>query len=512
MANEFGDSLNRVSRLFRDMADDLSTRISSGLPGLDEVLDGGLIGGRSYMVSGESGTGKTIVGYHFLEEGSRQGESTLFVAFEETEADVRANAASLGIDLADTTVLDLSTGPDQFVEDSTYSVFSPSEVEGQSVAERIADAVEAVDPDRVFVDPLNQLRHLTPDGYQFERTAASLMQYLERRGATVLFSAQETGSTAVAEDLQYLCDGAISLRHTLDGRTIRVMKLRGSGFRGGRHDMEIRGSGIEVFPRLVPSDYGEGRSEDRIQLSTGVDRLDALLGGGIERGTVTVVAGPSGVGKTTFGTSVVTEAVANGDHGSMYLFEEAESDFRHRSEAIGFDVTSLVDAGTLTVEGVEPLERSPGEFAQQVRAEVEANDPAVVMIDGTSGYRLSLREDDRVDLVRELHALCRYLKNVGVTVVLTEEVSNVTGEFRPTEEKISYLADNIVFLRYLEVQGRIHKATGVLKKRFGDFEPSLREFRVTADGIEIGEPLENLRGVLTGTPEWIGEGRPPSDE
>jgi circadian clock protein KaiC len=172
----------------------------------------------------------------------------------------------------------------------------------------------------------------------------------------------------------------------------------------------------------------------------------------------------------------------------------------------------MVDEGTLTVEAVEPLERSSGEFAQQVRAEVEANHPAVVMIDGTSGYRLSLREDERVDLVRELHALCRYLKNVGVAVVLTEEVPSVTGEFRPTEGKISYLADNIVFLRYLELQGRIRKSAGVLKKRFSDFEPTLRELRITEAGIEIGEPLQNLRGVLTGTPEWVGEDVETSDE
>ena len=488
------------------------TRVSSGLSGLDEVLDGGFIRGRSYMVSGESGTGKTILGYNFLEEGVRRDESTLFVAFEETEADVRANATSLGIDLADVTILDLSTDPDQFVEDSTYSVFTPSEVEGQSVAERIVEAVDAVDPDRVFVDPLNKLRHLTPDGYQFEQTAASLMHYLKRRDATVLFSAQETGSTAAAEDLQYLCDGALSLRHTLDGRTIRVVKFRGSRFRGGRHAMDIRGSGIEVFPRLVPGDYATDGSTDRSQLSTGVDRLDDLLGGGIERGSVTVVAGPSGVGKTTVGTSILTEAATNGDHAAIYLFEELWDDFRSRSEALGFPVSSMVDEGTLTVEAVEPLERSSGEFAQQVRAEVEANHPAVVMIDGTSGYRLSLREDERVDLVRELHALCRYLKNVGVAVVLTEEVPSVTGEFRPTEGKISYLADNIVFLRYLELQGRIRKSAGVLKKRFSDFEPTLRELRITEAGIEIGEPLQNLRGVLTGTPEWVGEDVETSDE
>lgn len=476
-------------------------RVSSGLPGLDELLNGGLIAQRSYMVSGESGAGKTIAGYHFLDAGIEAGESTLYVAFEETAADVRTNAASLGFDLDDVTVLDLSTDPEWFRGDNQYTVFRPSDVDREPVVERIATAIDDVDPDRVFIDPLNPLRHVTPDGYQFERTAAALLGYLKRRGATVLFSAQASGSTAVNEDLQYLCDGAVELQQGLRSRSLRVVKFRGSGFQSGRHSVRITGDGMRVFPELLPGDHGTSSDHTYDQLSTGIPEFDDLLGGGIERGTVTVVAGASGVGKTTFGTSVLCEAAETGSRAAAYLFEETGRAYEARSTSLGFPVDELVADGTLLVETVEPLTLSSDEFASQVRTEVETNGTEVVLIDGTNGYQLALH-DGEDDLVRELRALCRYLTNMGVTVVLTEEVSYVTGEFRPTEGNISHIADNIVFLRYLEVAGEIHKAAGVLKKRFSDFEPTLRELHITDDGIDLGNPLNDLRGVLTGTPDW----------
>lgn len=476
------------------------SRVSSGLEGLDELLEGGFVEGRSYMVTGEAGTGKTILGYHFLQAGIDAGEETLYVAFEEPESEARANARTLGFDLGDLSVLDLSPDPDRFLDDSTYSVLSAGEAEGRSVAERVAGAIDEVDPDRVFVDPLTQLRHFTPDDYQFKQTAAGLMSHLRARGATVLFTAQAAGQSA--EDLQYLADGAVELRHCEHGRSLRVLKSRGSGFQGGRHAIRIDGDGMHVFPSLLPGEYEREFAIERIP--SGVQGLDDVLGGGIERGTVTVISGPSGVGKTTTGTTFVTEAARRGEHSAIYLFEETRDLFRYRSEQIGIPVGEMVEDGTLRVEEVEPLALSADEFAHRVRDEVEANETRVVMIDGTAGYRLSLQDEDE-DLVRELHSLCRYLKNVGVTVVLIEEVEAATGEFRPTSANISYLADNILFLRYLEVDGEIRKAMGVLKKRFSDFEPKLRSFRIGEDGLSVGEPLEGLRGILTGTPEWVND-------
>jgi len=474
-----------------------SDRVSSGIDGLDEILHGGFIGERTYTIRGGSGTGKTILGYHFLTAGVEAGETALYFAFEETATDITANAAALGFDLGDVLIEDMSPSATQFLEDDTYSIFGPGEVEASSIVSRIGDAVEAHDPDRVFIDPLTLLRHLTPDEFQFKRTAASMMSYLKERGVTTLFTTQSTTDQS-DEDIQYLADGSITLRRTENGRDLEVEKLRGSGFRGGTHAVRIdSGRGLSVFPSLVPKDHEATFEYDT--LSSDIDRLDDLLGGGIERGSITLVSGPSGVGKSTTGTAFARAAATRGERAATYLFEESKGSFVHRSDAIGLDVTALHENNGFEIHPIEPLTVSADEFANRVRTAVEQRDIEFVMLDGTAGYKLALQDPER-QLRGELHALCRYLRNMGVTVLLTDEVASVTGSFQASDSHVSYLADNVVFFRYIEVDGEIRKAIGVLKKRFGSFESALRSFRIDGDGIHVGETLSDLRGVLTGTP------------
>ena len=453
------------------------------------------------MLRGGAGTGKTILGLHYLTAGVDAGEDCLFVAFEEPAGDIHENAAALGFDLDGVEILDLSPDASRFLDEAQYSVFAPDEVDDESVTDRIVAAVEVTDPDRVFVDPLTQLQYLSPDDYQFRQEVAGLMSYLENRGATVLFTTQPTEARP-DEDLQYLCDGAVALDRSETGRSLSVLKFRGSDFQSRSHTLRITGSGIEVYPRLVPGAYQSDFSVERV--GSGIPELDSLLGGGIERGSVTVISGPSGVGKSTTSSHFLTESAARGERAAAFLFEETEASFRYRSRSIGLPIDEMIDRGDLSVEYVEPLALSTDEFAHRVRGAVDAEEVEMVLIDGAAGYRLSLRGDDDA-LVAELHALVRYLRNMGVTVILTEETKNVTGEFRPTSENISYLADNLVFIRYLEARGEMRKAIGVLKKRLGDFEPTLRELRITQSGLDVGEPLEHLRGILTGTPEWIDD-------
>ncbi|RDZ43697.1 recombinase RecA [Haloferax sp. Atlit-19N] len=478
---------------------DLSPRLSTGIDGLDSVLDGGLMPNRTYMVRGASGAGKTIVGYHFLSAGVERGEGVLFVSFEESAADLRANAETLGFDLAAVPILDLSPSPEAFLDDEAYTMLSPSEVEGKSTTTELKAAIEERDPDRVVIDPLSQFGRLSSDKYQFRRLVSSLLSYLKQSGTTTMFTSQPS-SDDTDETLAYLCDGSLSLLRSEEGRSVRVEKFRGSDSQTGPHAMRIDGDrGIRVFPRLVP---GSHHREFAIEpLSSGIDDLDALLGGGIERGSITLISGPSGVGKSTTGAAFARATADRGERAAVYLFEESKASFRHRSESIGIPIDDLVESGTLRVDAVEPLSLSTDEFAHRVRAEVEANGTEFVLIDGTAGYQLSLT-DERSDIRRELHALARYLKNMGVTVVLTEEVQQVTGAFYASDNHVSYLADNILFIRYIEVRGEIRKAIGVLKKRFGSFEPTLRSFEIGSDGIVVGEPLDELRGILTGTPTW----------
>lgn len=481
-------------------------RISTGIPGLDEITRGGLIPERGYMLRGEPGAGKTILALHFLTATS--DDTTLFINLEESEADIRQNAASFGFDLDDTHFLDLSPSSDVFVEDRSYGIFTSEEVERDPVTEEIVDRVREIDPDRVVVDPVTQLRYLTADEYQFRKQVTGFMQFLEEQGATVLFTSQASQS-APDDDLQFISHGVIDLKHRVHGRSLRVPKLRGSGVQGGWHAMRITDTGIRVFPKLVPDVHGREFTPDTV--SSGVPEVDAMLHGGIERGTVTILSGPTGVGKTSLGAQFLKEAAGRGERSVIYQFEESTTTFLSRAASINIPVKEMQERGTLHVEEVEPLTKSADEFAHMVRTAVEDEEAEIVMIDGTAGYRLSLPGEES-DLVRELHSVCRYLKNMGITVILVEEIANITGEFQATSRNISYIADNIVFLRYLEFQGELRKSIGVLKKRMSDFERTLREFQITEHGIKVGEPLVELRGILRGTPELARDHEPRDND
>ncbi|WP_158056497.1 ATPase domain-containing protein [Halorussus halophilus] len=475
-------------------------RISTGSEGLDTILHGGLITERSYLIRGDPGTGKTILGMQYLTARIDEGETSLFVNIEETEDDIRRNASTLGIDLDDVHFLDLSPSSDVFAEDQSYDIFAPNEVEQDPITSRITKEVEKLSPDRVFIDPLTKLRHLSPDEYQFRKQVISLTRFLKEAGSTVLFTSQNTERDP-DDDLQYITDGTIDLRNTPDARVLTVPKFRGSPTLSGQHAVRIApGRGMAIYPELRPKQHDREFPSETI--SSGVTEVDDLLCGGLERGTVTVISGPTGVGKTTAGSLFMKEAARRGERSVIYMFEESKATFFERSESIGIPVKEMVDEGSLDVQEVEPLEQSAVEFANNVQQDVQERETDIVMIDGINGYELSLRDHEQEEVVRKVHRLCRYLTNMGVTVILVDEIQNVTGEFKATETGVSYLADNILFLRHLELSGEMRKAIGVLKKRTSDFERTLREFNISSHGVEVGEPLTGLRGLLTGKPEW----------
>ncbi len=474
------------------------TRASTGIPGLDEVLDGGLIPQRSYLVRGGPGTGKTTLGLHFLAAGASRGESVLFISLTESEEVVRQNAAAMGLDLTGVAFLDLSPTADYFVEAESYDLFSPADVEREPVTQGIVARVRELTPRRVFVDSMSQLRYLARDAFQYRKQVVSFLRFLMELEATVLF-ASEAGSEAPDEDLQFLSDGVMELQFTPGGRAVRIVKLRGSDFAGGWHALRISSSGMRVFPRLVPGNLSEEMPTETIP--SGVPELDELLHGGLQRGTITVLAGPTGTGKTTVGLLFMKEAAGRGERSVVYTFEEEPEVLMRRAEAINIPVKAMVERNTLEVVKVEPLRFSPDEFGHMVREEVENRGARIVMIDSVAGYRLSLRG---TDLVAHLHALAKYTANRGVTVLLVSEVEAITGDFRATEVGISYMADNIIFFRYIELRGELRKAIGVLKMRLTDFERSLREIGITRYGVKVGRPLTHVRGILSGRTSWDG--------
>jgi circadian clock protein KaiC len=467
-------------------------RVSTGIEGLDEILEKGLVARRVYLVRGGPGTGKSTLGLHFLTAGAKEGEKALYITLGEPEQKLRKNAASIGLDLKGVNFLDLTPTPEFFSQDQSQDIFSPGEVERGPATKKITAEVETLKPDRVFVDSATQFRYLTSDTFQFRKQMLSLSRYLTDQGATVILSS-EGSSESPDDDLQFLSDGVINLNFPREGRSISITKFRGSNFQSGQHSMCIRENGITVFPRLVPEKYHQDYKVE--PLPFGITEMNKMLHGGLKRGTATIISGPPGVGKTTLALQFLKEAAGRNERAVVYSFEEGLETMLKRTDDIKLSLRSMLDRGTLSLVQIESDRYSTDEFACMVRKDVEKRNTQVVMLDSTSGYRLSLTTSD---FVGQLNSLCRYLKNMGVTIILVSEVESITGEFKAAETGIGFLGDNIIFLRYVEMNGELRKSIGVLKQRTSDFDKSLYEFEITRQGIKVGKVFNMMGGILGG--------------
>ncbi len=474
-------------------------RISTGIAGLDEVLEGGLIPERAYLVRGAPGTGKTLIGLHFLVAGAGR-DRPLFIALDEPEHKIRQNAASVGLDLSRVQVLDLSPSSEFFAQVQTYDLFAPADVERSPITQTLIERVRIVQPRRVFIDSMTHFRYLAPNQYEYRKQVLSFLRFLAEQGATVMFSS-ESSSIAPDDDLQSLSDGIISLELNGGDRRLSITKMRGSAFRSGSHSMRINSHGVQVFPQLLPE--GAQFTEVDLQIRSGVPALDALLHGGLERGTIVLITGASGVGKTTLGMQFMKQAAAHGERSVVYTFEEEIPLMLARCRSVGIPAEMMLKQETLALVKVEPLQHSALEFAYMVREEVEKRGTRIVMIDSVAGYRLSLHGDD---LVGQLHALCKWLQSRGVVTLLINETHTVSGPLLISEVGLSYLADTVIYLRYAEKYTPRHAelttVIGVLKKRLSDFDHTLREFRITSQGVQVGEPITTLRHIVADTPTW----------
>lgn len=472
-------------------------KIKTGIERADDVLNGGLLAESATLVRGAPGAGKTIFGLHFLTASTGPDATRLYINLGEPASYLQETADRFGLETDSVEFLDLSPSSEQFHGESTYDLFHSSEVENPSLVEEIREEVERIDPDRVLIDPVTEIRHLTPDERQFRTQVLSLIDFLKSDGATVMLTSQAAASIP-DDDLQFLVDAVINLDIKSDRRTLDVSKFRGSSSRRGPHTVTITGDGMQVWPKLDPTRHSrEGTVET---LSSGVPELDRLMGGGLSSGTITFLSGPSGVGKTTTGVQFMHEAARQDRRSVLYSFEESRQTMLGRSEAIGIPVQEMVENGTLVVEEIGPDELSIDRFTHRIRTEVEQNDADIVMIDGVTGYERAFRGVGD-DAMHHLVKIGRYLRNMNVTGIVSNEVHQITGEFRATEEKLSHLADSIIVLRHVEDHGELHKIIGVLKMRTSDFENTLRMLRITETGISVGEPLTDLQGVLTGTPD-----------
>lgn len=475
-------------------------RFGTGIEGLDAIMWGGLIPGRLYLLDGDPGAGKTTLALQYLLEGLAHGDRCLYVTLSETHEELAAGARSHGWSLDGIEVVELVANAEDLDGESDLTMLSPSEVELTETTRKVLEAVERFKPARMVFDSLSELRLLAQNSLRYRRQILALKQFFVGRDCTVLLLDDRT---AEGPDLQLhsIAHGVISLEFKAPDygkvrRELQVLKFRGSDFASGFHDFDIRADGIEVFPRLVASDHQA--DYERSVIASGVESLDTLMGGGIERGTSTLLMGPPGSGKSTIAFQYAAAATARQDHAVAFIFDETKSALLARSRGLGLRFAEGTGGGELLIRQVDPAEISPGEFAHVVREAVERYRARVVIIDSLNGY-LNAMPHSRY-LTAQLHELLSYLSNKGVATFLVVAQSGMMGSNMMSPVDASYLADTVVVLRYFEHSGMVKKAISVLKKRTGTHEESIREMWFEDDGIHLSEPLLGLRGVLAGVP------------
>lgn len=477
--------------------------ISTGISGLDNVLGGGLTRERLYLLEGDPGAGKTTLALQFLIEGARLGETVLYITLAENEVELRAVAEAHGFSLDGVTVHEVIPSENLLNPSEQYTVFHPSEVELGETNLLITEMIEKLNPSRVVLDSLSELQLLSGSALRYRRHVLSLKQYFAKRECTALLLDDKT---AVRGDQQVrsIAHGVISLQHTeseygAERRVVRIQKYRGVAFRRGPHDYSIITGGIRVYPRLVAAESRE--LVIRAQLGSGLPSFDALLGGGIEEGSSTLISGPPGTGKSSLAAQFVQSVTSKGERAAMFLFEESFNTLLNRTNGIGMSLHDAYKTGLLDVHQIDPAELSPGEFSHAVCSAADAG-AKVIVIDSLNGY-LNAMPEARF-LTTHLHEILTYLGQRGVVTFIVGVQQGLVGAMS-TGIDVSYMADNVLILRYFEARGTVEKAISVFKKRGSAHETSLRRFAITAQGLEVGEILSNFQGVLTGVPTFIGE-------
>jgi circadian clock protein KaiC len=484
-------------------------RSPTGVPGLDEVMHGGFIAGRFYLVDGNPGAGKTTLALQYLIEGRQAGERCLYVTLSESKDELLAGARSHGWSMDGIDIVELVAEEQLLLGEDQLTMYHPSEIELTETTQKVLEMVQSIRPQRMVLDSLSELRLLAQSSLRYRRQILALKQFFLGRNCTVLLLDDRTAEGPDLQ-LQSIAHGVISLDHQAPKyghalRQLRVVKFRGSDFSSGHQDMRIRRGGIEVFPRLDTAPHDDAGPREMVP--SGVTELDALLGGGIDRGTATLLIGPPGTGKSTIALQYAVAAARRGDHASIFAFEESRVVMMERAAGVGLTIPEGLGPGQVNVRQIDPAQISPGEFAWCVRQAVERQKARVIVIDSLNGY-LNAMPEDRF-LTAQLHELLAYLNSRGVATFLVAAQSGALGSNLRAPIDASYLADAVVMLRMFEHDGKVKKAISVMKKRSGHHEESIRQLWFDSRGVHLGEPLTRLRGVLSGTPVDVAASGPP---
>ena len=488
-----------------------SEHARTGIAGLDDIIRGGFPRGRIYLVEGDPGVGKTTLALQFLLEGLSQGERALYITLSETKEELSAVAASHGWTLDGIDVYELAP-PGASHSDDENTLFHPSEVELAETTKSVLEICTRIKPQRVVFDSLSEIRLLAQSALRYRREVLSLKQYFAGRHCTVLLLDDRTSATGDSH-LQSIAHGVLCLEqlaplYGAQRRRLRTIKLRGVPFRGGHHDFIIERGGLRVFPRLVASEHV--RPFERSSMSSGIPPLDLMLGGGLDRGTSTLILGPAGAGKSTLSTQWMAAAAARGERSAIYAFDESIQTFLARSRSIGIEMEPSIKAGRVTFRQIDPAEIPPGQFVDDVRRAVDQDGARLIVVDSLNGYMNAM--PDESFLMLQMHELLTFLGQRGVVTILVMAQHGLVGGTIKSPVDVSYLADTVLLLRHFEAQGALKKAISVLKKRTGEHEHTIRELKLSKTGITAGEPLTRFRGILTGVPHFQNGQAPHSGD
>ncbi|UHS63382.1 circadian clock protein KaiC [Agrobacterium vaccinii] len=492
---------------------DTDSKAITGVEGLDDILSGGLSRRHVFLLEGSPGTGKTTIALQFLIEGAANGERCLYISLSESEEELRDSAASHNMFLDENIYIFELVPPESLLDaDQQQSLLYSSDLELGETTKLIFGAFERLKPDRVVIDSLSEIRLLAQSSLRYRRQILAMKHYFSKSGATVLLLDDLTADV-LDKTVHSVVHGVIHLEELSpnygpERRRVRILKYRGQAYRGGYHDFVIRTGGVAVFPRLRAIEHKTSFTRD--VLSSGIKRLDGLLGGGVNRGSSTLLIGPAGTGKSIFGIQFIDAAIKRGEKAAMFIFDEELGLLFDRMKHLDIDLEKLRDSGHLYIEQLDAAELSPGEFAQRVREQVAKYDAKTVLIDSINGYQAAMPEENA--LILHMHELLQFLNRQGANTFLTVAQHGLVGDMKSPVD-VTYLADTVILLRYFEASGRVRRAVSVIKKRTGTHEDTIREYTITNEGLILGEPLYAFQGVLRGVPFLMSEnaGLTPAD-
>ena len=485
---------------------------ATGVAGLDTILNGGLARGRTFLLEGNPGTGKTTIALQYLMAGAALGEQGLYVTMSETADELQAGAASHGWRLDGIKVFELAPPENLLTEEQQQSLLYSSDLELGETTQRIFRAFEAVKPVRVVLDSLSEIRLLAQGSLRYRRQILALKHFFATRNTTVLMLDDLT-TDEKDKTVHSVAHGVIRLEELApefgsDRRRLRVIKYRGNAFRGGYHDFLIETGGVRAFPRLVASEHR--RAFTRSTLNTGHKPFDKLLGGGVERGSSVLVLGPAGAGKSIIALTFLASAIRRGERVAMFVFDEELGLLVDRAKGLGIRLESMRRKGRLHLMQIDAAELTPGEFSSRVRESIDAFGAKTVIIDSINGYQAAMPEEHA--LILHMHELLQFCNRSGATTFVTVAQHGLVGSDMKSPIDLTYLADTVILLRYFEMRGEVRRAVSVVKKRTSAHENTIREYRLTNHGIVVGPPLTNLHGVLRGVPTMVGGGSPGEGE